>query len=76
MNAEQEQDYRDEAERLKVLDVDQQRQIVELHRRTANDTRATRADRRVAAERADALERFLGLPPGGPQPPDGKGSTA
>jgi hypothetical protein len=61
MTADQEQEYRQEAERLKALDRDTQRQVVELHRRTAADPRATRADRRIAAERADALERFLGL---------------
>lgn len=61
MNAEQEQEYREEAERLKALDRETQRQVIELHRRTAADPKATRADRRVARERADALERFLGL---------------
>jgi hypothetical protein len=76
MTAEQEQEYREEAERLKALDVDQQRQIIELHRRTAADPRTTRADRKAAGERADALERFLGLSPGGRQPPDSKGSPA
>lgn len=60
---EQEQEYREEAERLKVLDRDTQRQVIELHRRTAADPKATRADRQHAAERADALERLLGLPP-------------
>jgi hypothetical protein len=63
MNAEQEREYREEAERLKLLDAATQHQVIELHRRTAADTKATRADRQHAAERADALERLLGLDP-------------
>jgi hypothetical protein len=71
MNADQEREYREEAERLKAVDVATQRQVIELHRGIAADPRSTRADRRVAAERADALERFLGLAPGkrGTKPP-------
>jgi hypothetical protein len=45
MNAEQEQEYREEAERLKALDMATQRQVIELHRSTAADPRATRANR-------------------------------
>jgi hypothetical protein len=61
MNARQDREYREEAERLKALDRATQRQVIELHRSTATDPKATRADRQAAAERADALERFLGI---------------
>jgi hypothetical protein len=63
MDARREREYREEAERLKALDRDTQRQVIEVHRSTAADPKATRADRRIAAERADALERLLGLAP-------------
>ena len=52
MNAEQDHDYGEEAERLKALDVDQQRKVIELHHRTAADPRATRADHRVGGRQA------------------------
>jgi hypothetical protein len=65
MTPQQEQEWREEAKRLKALDPDTQRQVIDLHRATANDPRATRADRRTARERAEALERFLGLVPAG-----------
>jgi hypothetical protein len=65
MTPQHEQEWREEAERLKDLDAETQRQVIDLHRSTANDTRATRADRRTARERAEALERFLGFVPSG-----------
>jgi hypothetical protein len=43
---------REEAERLKALDLETQRQVIAIHRATADDPRATRADRRTAKERA------------------------
>jgi len=44
MTPRQEQELREEAERLKALDVDTQRLVVDMHRATANEPRATRAD--------------------------------
>lgn len=63
MTPEEEKQWREEAERLKALDASTQRQIVALHRERAADKRLSNEDRRVARERADALERFLNLKP-------------
>lgn len=61
MTEEQEQEWREEAERLKVLDLETIREIIAIHRSTANDPKADRKDRIFARKRAEALERFLGL---------------
>jgi hypothetical protein len=56
-----EQAIRDEAERLALLPVTTQREIIELHRSVANDPKVKKSDRQAASDRADALERLLGL---------------
>jgi hypothetical protein len=56
-----EQEYREEAQRLKVLSRDMQRQVIAIHRATAADRTAHKADRDAARRRAAALERYLGL---------------
>jgi hypothetical protein len=58
---EQEQATRDEAKRLKLVAKATQREIIAMHRETAADPKVGRADRKLAKERADALETLLGL---------------
>ncbi len=59
MTPELESEYKAEAERLALLPVADQREIIALHRSVADNPKLATADRRVAAERADALERHL-----------------
>jgi hypothetical protein len=61
MTAERLQTYREEAERLRLVDRDTQRQIIALHRSVADDPKVKKRDRDTARERADALEALLGL---------------
>lgn len=56
---ENEQEHREEAERLAVLPCDVQRQAVAIIRAPADDPNAGKSDRKEARERADALERHL-----------------
>jgi hypothetical protein len=56
-----EQRYREEAARLRLMDRETQRQIVAVHRNTAANPKLSRASRDLAHERAEALERLLGL---------------
>lgn len=59
MTPEQEQEYREEAERLAELPRDVQRHAVALIRAPANNPKVGKRDRDEARERADALERHL-----------------
>jgi len=61
MTPEQEQQSREEAERLAQLPRDEQRAIIALHRSVADDAKVSKANRQEARERADALERLLRL---------------
>jgi hypothetical protein len=61
MNRDKEQEYREEAGRLAQLPVEVQRQILDIHRSTANDPKLRKRDREAARERLVALENFLGL---------------
>jgi hypothetical protein len=54
-----EQEYRDEAERLAQLPAAERRAILAWHRDIAADAKLSKADRKAARERADALERLL-----------------
>lgn len=56
-----EQEYRAEAERLALLPVEDQREIVALHRSVASNPKVPKREREAGQERADALERLLGL---------------
>ena len=56
-----EQEYREEAERLALLPVEDQREIIALHRSIAGNPKVPRREREAGKERADALERLLGL---------------
>jgi hypothetical protein len=58
-DADREQQYRDEAERLAELPPDVQRQAVALIRAPSEDPKVRKRDREDARERADALERHL-----------------
>jgi hypothetical protein len=55
----EEQDYRAEAERLALLPVADQREIIALHRSVADNAKVPKRDRETARQRADALERHL-----------------
>jgi hypothetical protein len=59
MTPEQEQECREEAERLAELPRDVQRQAVALIRAPADNPKVGKGDREDARERADALERHL-----------------
>jgi hypothetical protein len=59
MTAEQEREYREEADRLALLPLAEQRKVVALIRAPADDPQVSRADRKTAVERAEALTRHL-----------------
>jgi hypothetical protein len=63
-----EQEHRAEAARLRFVDRDTQRQIIAIHRNTAENRKLPKEDRDFARQRADALERILGLAPTGRKP--------
>ncbi len=56
-------EYRQEAERLAELPVADQRAILALHQAIAADKRVSKANREEARQRADSLEKLLGLKP-------------
>jgi hypothetical protein len=60
---EQDKEWREEAERLALLPKADQREIIALHRSVADNPKVRKADREAAAQRADALEKHLGLRP-------------
>ena len=59
VNAEQEREYAEEAKRLALLPIAEQRKAVAIILSPADNPKLSRADRRAAAERADALIRHL-----------------
>ena len=61
MTSEKEREYREEAERLSLLSVVEQRQIVAMHEADAKNPKVPKRDRDYAAERAKALTQLLGL---------------
>jgi hypothetical protein len=63
MTPEQEQEYREEAERLALLPAADQRAIIALHWSVARDAKVSKANRTEARRRAQALEKLLGLKP-------------
>jgi hypothetical protein len=56
-----EQEYREEAERLSLVPTEDQREIIALHRSIAGNPKVPKREREAGKERADALERLLGL---------------
>lgn len=63
MDEEREQEYRDEAMRLRQLPKSEQRKIVEMYRDVANEKRVPARERKAGLERVAALERLLRLMP-------------
>ena len=63
MDAEKEREYRDEAERLKLIPRDEQRWILAFYRDVANGKGVPARERRSGLERVAALERHLKLTP-------------
>ena len=61
MTPAQEQEHRQEAERLAALPVADQRAIIAMHKADANNPKVPKRDREYAAERAKNLARLLGL---------------
>jgi hypothetical protein len=59
----EEQEYREEAERLALLPKVDQREIIALHRSVADNRNVPKPDREAARKLADALERLLKLRP-------------
>jgi hypothetical protein len=55
------QEYREEAARLALLAVADQREIVAMHRAIATNPKVPKREREAGLERAAALERLLGL---------------
>jgi hypothetical protein len=58
---EQTKELHREAERLKLLDRQTQRDLVAMHRILARNPKLPKKDRQQARQRADALARLLGL---------------
>ena len=56
-----EQEFREEAERLALLPIADQRQIIAMHEADAKNPKVPKRDRAYAAERERALTRLLGL---------------
>lgn len=56
---EQEQGWREEAERLALLPKEEQRQIIALHRHIASNPSLSKREREEGQAHADALERHL-----------------
>jgi len=59
--SDKEQEYREEAERLAPLPREDQREIIALHRAVAGNPKVPKREREAGKQRADALERLLGL---------------
>jgi hypothetical protein len=58
---ERELEHHKEAERLALLPVAEQEAILALHRSVAEDPAVSKANRKEARERLEALERLLNL---------------
>ncbi len=58
----QEAEWKEEAERLRILPRSVQRQVIDLQVAIANDPKVDLVDRQFARGRAHALRRHLGLP--------------
>lgn len=61
MTPEREQEYREEAERLRALPREDQLAFIAMLRADGENRKVPKADRDFARERADVLERFLKL---------------
>jgi hypothetical protein len=56
-----EDEWKEEAERLKALPREVQLQILSIYREPADNPNLSREDRRAARERVAALEKLLGI---------------
>jgi hypothetical protein len=63
----QQEEYREEADRLALLPKADQREIVALHRSVADNRKVPKPDREAAGKLADALEGLLKLRPKKPK---------
>ena len=63
MDAEKEQEYREEAKRLKQLPREEQREILAFYRDVANGKGVPARERKGGLERVAALERLLKIKP-------------
>jgi hypothetical protein len=61
----QEQEWREEAQRLLALPPADRRTVIELHHSIATNRRVHPSVRRLSKAWADALQRYLGLPEAG-----------
>lgn len=59
MTPEQEQEFREEAERLRLLPTEDRQAFIAMLRADSENRKVPKADRDFACERADALERFM-----------------
>lgn len=58
-DSQREQEFREEAERLALLSIEDQKRIIAMHRADAANSKVPKVDREFARERADALEKYL-----------------
>ena len=61
MNSDRERETREEAERLALLSVEDQKSIIALHLSVAQNPKVKKRDRDVARKRAEVLARLLKL---------------
>ena len=59
MDADKEQEYREEAERLAAIPVEDQKAVLAIYRECAQNTKLPRKDREWNKQRVEALERHL-----------------
>jgi len=57
----EEQEYREEAERMSHLPREEQERIMDWHRDIASNPTVKKKDRQAALERAMVLEKLLGI---------------
>jgi hypothetical protein len=58
----QEREWQEEAERMKLLDRQTQHDLVAMQRILSRNPKLSKKEREKARQKADALERLLGLP--------------
>jgi hypothetical protein len=76
MTPEQEREWREEADRLKLIDRADQRRVIAMLRDSTRNKNVGKRDRDLALARANALERFLGLSKRNPRRQAKRGSTS
>jgi hypothetical protein len=61
VTAKQEQEWREEAERLKLLPLQTQHDLIGAYRHVARDSKLSQAQREEALRKANTLAKLLGL---------------